>query len=527
MRRLVLLAVGLLAGALPNVSHAKTLVYCAEASPDTFDPAIASGVRDASATAIYNRLVEFVPGTTSVGPGLAERWDVSADGLEYTFHLRQGVKFQSSEGFTPSRDMNADDVIFSFDRQVNPSSPYYRYAGRPYTYFEGVGMPQLIRKWQRVDDLTVKLVLTKPYPATIANLAMDFGSIVSKEYAGKLAAAGAMLDLASKPIGTGPFRLVAYQDDATIRYVANDSYWKGRPKIDNLVFAITTDPTVRWERLKAGECQVMSYPNPADLDAIRSQAGIKVMQREGLNTGYLAFNTQQKPFYDPRVRKALIKAIDRKAIVDVIFRGTGVVAKNPLPPTSWAYDNSTVDEPYDPEAARQELQAAGVKELKMKIWAMPVQRPYNPNARRMAEMIQADLAKVGVDAEIVTYEWAEYLKRSADVGRDGAMMFGFTGDNGDPDNFLTVPLGCAGVPATNRANWCYPPFDELLQKASVMSDQNERAQLYHQAQAIFKDQAPWLTIAHSIVSIPMSTKVTGYVMDPFDHKDFSSVDLAE
>jgi dipeptide transport system substrate-binding protein len=227
------------------------------------------------------------------------------------------------------------------------------------------------------------------------------------------------------------------------------------------------------------------------------------------------------------VRRALIKAIDRKAIVSAIFQGAGVVARNPLPPTAWAYADETPDYPYDPDAARQELQAAGVSGLKMKVWAMPVQRPYNPNARRMAEMIQADLAQVGVDVEIVSYEWGEYLSRSRSRDRDGALMFGFTGDNGDPDNFLSVPLGCAGVPNTNRANWCYPPFDNLLKQASAISDQTERNRLYHAAQAIFADQAPWVTIAHSIVSIPMSTKVTGYVMDPFDHKDFSTVDIAE
>jgi dipeptide transport system substrate-binding protein len=524
---LSLAAVAILLMAQPPAAEAKTLVYCAEASPDTFDPAIASGVRDASATAIYNRLVEFRPGTTSVGPGLAESWEVSPDGLQYTFHLRRGVKFQATDEFTPTRDMNADDVIFTFDRQMNPANPYHTYADRPYVYFEGVGMPKLISGWRKIDDYTLVLTLPAPHAPMIANLAMDFGSVMSKEYADFLAAKGRMKDLATKPVGTGPFRLVDYKQDETIRYAANDTYWKGRPKIDDLIFSIAIDANVRWEMLRTGACQIMSYPNPADVAAIKAEPGIKVMEREGLNTGYLAFNTTQKPFDDPRVRKALVKAIDRKAIVDAIFQGAGVVAKNPLPPTSWAYADETIDYPYDPDAARQELQAAGVSGLKMKVWAMPVQRPYNPNARRMAEMIQADLAKVGVDVDIVSYEWGEYLSRSRAPDRDGAVMFGFTGDNGDPDNFLSVPLGCAGVPNTNRANWCYPPFDDLLKQAATISDLAERTKLYHEAQAVFADQVPWLTIAHSIVSIPMSAKVTGYVMDPFDHKDFSTVDIAE
>jgi dipeptide transport system substrate-binding protein len=211
----------------------------------------------------------------------------------------------------------------------------------------------------------------------------------------------------------------------------------------------------------------------------------------------------------------------------VVFQGSGIIAKNPIPPTSWAYNDDTVNDPFDPEAARRELAAAGVSNLSMKVWAMPVQRPYNPNARRMAELIQADLARIGVTVKIVSYEWGEYLARSRGVDRDGALLFGFTGDNGDPDNFLSVPLGCAGVPGTNRANWCYEPYDDLLKKAATISDTAERARLYKQAQAIFKEQAPWVTIAHSIVSMPMSSRVTNYVMDPFDHHDFSAVEIDE
>ena len=510
-----------------GAAHAKTFVYCTEVSPDTFDPAIASGTRDASATAIYNRIIEFEPGTTRVRPGLAERWDVSDDGLEYTFHLRRGIKFHAVDGFTPTRDFNADDVIFSFDRQADAANPYYTYAKRPYFYYDGMGMPKLVEGWRKIDYHTLALRLKTPHSPMLATLAMDFASIVSKEYADKLLAGGDPLDLALKPVGTGPFMLADYQQDAVIRYRSNPDYWRGKPKIDDLVFAVVTDASVRWEKLRAGECDLMPYPSPADLDAMRNEPGIKVMQQEGLNTGYLAFNTMQKPFDDPRVRKAIDMAIDKKAIVDAVFGATGKVAKNPVPPTAWAYSHATQDDVFDPEAARRALADAGVSDLHMKLWAMPVQRPYNPNASRMAVMIQQDLARIGVTVEIVTYEWAEYLARSKTVDRDGAMLFGFTGDNGDPDNFLSVPLGCAGVGGTNRANWCNPQFDALLKKAAMIVDMDERAKLYDEAQKIFKQEVPWVTIAHSVVSIPMRDRVMNYVMDPFDHHDFSSVDIRE
>jgi dipeptide transport system substrate-binding protein len=193
----------------------------------------------------------------------------------------------------------------------------------------------------------------------------------------------------------------------------------------------------------------------------------------------------------------------------------------------WSYKQDTVDDPYDPDGAKKLLDEAGVKDLKMKIWAMPVQRPYNPNARRMAELIQADFAKVGVTAEIVSYEWGEYLKRSAAKDRDGALLMGWTGDNGDPDNFLNVLLGCDGLGGTNRAQWCNKEFDDLVKKAATISDQAERTKLYEQAQAIFKDQAPWATIAHSVITVPMAKKVQGFVMDPLGHHQFNNVDVTE
>jgi dipeptide transport system substrate-binding protein len=193
----------------------------------------------------------------------------------------------------------------------------------------------------------------------------------------------------------------------------------------------------------------------------------------------------------------------------------------------WSYNDAVVDDPYDPEAAKAMLEAEGVKDLSMKIWAMPVQRPYNPNARRMAELIQADFAKVGVKAEIVSYEWGEYLERSKDVKRDGAVLLGWTGDNGDPDNFLATLLGCDAVGGANRAQWCYEPFNELIQKAKVTSDMAERTKLYEEAQVVFKEQAPWATIAHSVVFEPISTKVGDYKIDPMGGHIFYGVTLAD
>ncbi|TCO71218.1 ABC transporter substrate-binding protein [Rhodovulum euryhalinum] len=521
---------GVLALVGTGAAMAQTLVYCSEGSPEGFDPALytAGTTFDASSHPVYNRLMEFETGTTNVVPGLAESVEVSEDGLEYTFKLREGVKFHANDSFTPTRDFNADDVIFTFERQWKADNPYNQVSGGTWEYFNGMSMPDLIKSIEKVDDTTVKFVLNRPEAPFIANMAMDFASIQSKEYADAMLEAGTPEMLNQKPVGTGPFTFVAYQKDAVIRYAKNPDYWKeGLPKVDNLVFAITPDASVRYQKLKAGECHVMPYPNPADVQAMKDDPEINVLQQEGLNVGYLAYNSQMPPFDNPKVRKALNMAIDKQAIIDVVFQGSGQIAKNPIPPTMWSYNEAVEDDAYDPEAAKAMLAEEGVTDLSMKVWAMPVQRPYNPNARRMAELIQADFAEIGVGVEIVSYEWGEYLERSSAVDRDGAVLLGWTGDNGDPDNFLAVLLGCDGVGGSNRAQWCHQPFEDVIQKAKVTADVAERTALYEEAQVIFKDQAPWATIAHSVVFMPVRPEVEGYKVHPLGGHIFTEVGLAE
>ena len=512
-----------------SAASAQSLVYCSEGSPEGFDPALytAGTTFDASSHPIYDKLVEFKTGTTEVVPGLAESWEVSEDGLTVTFSLRQGVQFHSNDQFTPSRDLNADDIIFSFDRQGNPENPYNSVSGGTFEYFQSMSMPDLIESIEKVDDYTVRFNLTRPEAPFIANMAMDFASILSKEYADAMMEAGTPEMLNQQPIGTGPFIFQAYQKDAVIRYLRNDEYWGEPAKVEALIFAITPDASVRYQKVQAGECHIMAYPNPADVQAMKDAENIVVMEQEGLNVGYLAYNTNMEPFDNPNVRKALNMAIDKQAIIDVVFQGSGQIAKNPIPPTMWSYNDAVEDDAYDPEAAKAMLEEEGVTDLSMKIWAMPVQRPYNPNARRMAELMQEDFAQVGVDVEIVSYEWGEYLERSKAEDRDGAVLLGWTGDNGDPDNFLAVLLGCDAVGNSNRANWCYEPFDELVQEAKTLPTQEERTPLYEEAQVVFKEQAPWATIAHSVVFMTMRPEVEGYVVHPLGGHIFNQVGLSD
>ncbi|MCR4268483.1 ABC transporter substrate-binding protein [Nitratireductor sp. ZSWI3] len=529
-KKLTLAAALTAATVLSGAASAKTFVYCSEGSPEGFDPGLytAGTTFDAAAHTVYNRLLEFKPGTTETEPGLAESWEISDDGLEYTFKLRPGVKFQTTDFFTPTRDLNADDVIFSFERQLKADHPWHQYvAGAAWEYFNGMGFPDLIESIEKVDDMTVRFKLKQKEAPFLANVAMPFASIVSKEYADKLEADGQMQTLNQQPLGTGPFEFVAYQTDAVIRYRAHDDYWGGKQKIDDLVFAITTDASVRYQKLKAGECHLMPFPNAADVAEMKADPNLKVMEQEGLNVAYLAYNTTQEPFDKVEVRKALNMAINKEAIVDAVFQGQATPAKNPIPPTMWSYNEAIEDDAYDPEAAKKMLEEAGVSNLSMKVWAMPVARPYMLNARRAAELIQSDFEKIGVKVEIVTYEWAEYLDRSKAKDRDGAVMLGWTGDNGDPDNFLHTLLGCDAVGGNNRAQWCNEEFNDLVLKAKAATDQAERTKLYEQAQEVFKREAPWATLDHSLSVVPMRKEVEGFHQSPLGDFAFEGVDLVE
>jgi dipeptide transport system substrate-binding protein len=390
-----------------------------------------------------------------------------------------------------------------------------------------MNMPKLLKSVEKVDDYTVRFTLNQPEAPFLSDLAMEYAAIISKEYADAMLKAGTPERVDQEPVGTGPFYLVHYQKDAVIRYKAWPKFWGGKAKIDDLVFAITPDASVRWAKLQKGECHIMPYPNPADLDAMRKDPNIKVLEQPGLNVGYLAYNTTKKPFTDKRVRQALNMAINKKAIVEAVFLGTGVPAKNPIPPTIWSYDDSIQDYPYDPEQAKKLLAEAGYPNgFETDLWAMPVQRPYNPNARRIAELMQADLAKVGVTAKIVSYEWGEYRKR-AQNGEHMMAQLGWTGDNGDPDNFLHTLLGCdsAKTNGSNIAKWCYKPFDDLVVKAKHISDQAQRAELYKQAQKIFHEEAPWFVVAHSVQYKPMRKEVIDFKLSPFGRHNFYGVDL--
>lgn len=522
---LVLLA-GAGAGAGAGAAQAKTLVFCSEGTPDFFNPWLST-----SATAydvgdhVYGRLVRNERGTMKLVPDLAERWEMSDDGRTYTFHLRRGVKWQETPEFKPTREFTSADVVFTFERMLKPDHPFHRVSGGLYPFFNIQDLSELIEAVEAVDDHTVRFRLRRPDAPFISNIGYYAAVIQSAEYAEHVAKRGTPEKLDLEPVGTGPFQIVQYQKDVLVRFRPFKGYWGAPSPLSQLVFSITPDPSVRFAKLRRGECHVMSYPNQADLPAMRADPNIVVMSRTNSNISYLSLNTEKPPLNDRRVRQAINMAIDRRAIIEHVYLGQAVQARNPIPPDVWTYNEATPDWPHDPERAKALLAEAGLADgFDMDLWAMSVSRAYNPNARRMAEMMQADLAKVGIRARIVTYEWGEYTKRLRGGEHMAALMGLSTLD--EPNDILYGLLSCdAARIGVNYARWCHKPYDDLVVAARSTIDREERAEMYRRAQLVFHEEAPWVPIAHAAVPTPVRREVVDFRPNPASRFDFHGVDL--
>lgn len=529
MSRIVGIAAAAALALAASAGQAKTLVFCSEGSPEALNPQFVSTTTGMNAgRPIFDNLVEFAPGSTRIVPGLAESWTISPDGLAYTFVLRENVSFHASATFRPTRSLNGDDVLFSFLRQWKGDHPYHAVSSARYDYFNDLGLADLLDGIDRLDGRTVRFRLKRPEAPFLANLALPFTAIQSAEYADHLLRQGRPEQLDLAPIGTGPFAFVAFKKDVALQYRVFAEHWRGRQPIDTLVFAITPNAAVRLTKLRAGECHVMAFPNPADVDQIEADPALRLLRQEGLNIGYLALNVTKPPFDDLRVRRAINMAIDKAAIVDAVYGGAGVVAKNPIPPTLWSYNEDVREYPFDPAEARRLLGEAGLAGgFETDLWYMPVSRPYNPNGKRMAEMIQVDLRKLGIRLRLVTEEWSQY-RAKLQAGVAPMALFGWTGDNGDPDNFLGLLLGCTSARpgGNNVAKWCDAQYDGLVTEARYRPDQSVREGLYRAAQVIAKAQAPWVPLAHSVVHMAVRKEVSGFRMDPLGRHSFTGVDLA-
>ncbi len=502
--------------ALPLLAQADTtLRFCAAGSPKTFDPAMTdSGIDHITHLPIFGNLVEVKRGGDQYIPGLATSWSVSTDGLAYTFELRRGVAWQSSEAFKPTREFNADDVMFTFGRLLNrqdgPGSAFAKALPGVSPYVASFGWEKLIQKVEKLGDYQVRITLAERDASFVHALTLAFAAIESAELGAQLLKAGTPQRLAQLPIGTGPFQLKSFRADAVIRYVKHPGWWRKdeKPRADQLVFAITPDATVRAQRLKRDECDIAYPVGPAEQAELAKNPGMKFATAPGMNVGVLAYNTKRPALAKLEVRQALDMAIDRAAIVRTVYGDAGSLATTVVPTANWAHDATLKAAPHDPAKARELLQKAGVLPLNITLWAMPVTRVYNPNGQLMAQMIQADWAKVGVTARIVTYEWGEYLRR-IDAGEHDAALSGW---NGDPEPAGTMGQLACGA-ASGTGGWCSPAYDKLLAEARQALKQEDRKALYGKAQRLVLEQLPWTPMAYGRPAVPQRAAVKGFVLD--------------
>jgi len=387
---------------------------------------------------IYEALVAYQDESTALEPGLAESWEIAADGKTYTFHLRKGVMFHDGTPF------NADAVVFSIGRMMKERKLKFFSRDwdvppqeRPPEYWVSMEMDDTVESIEAVDDYTVVFKLKRVEAPFLANMGMDFADIISPT-----AFTNNPTEFLRNPVGTGPFKFVEWIKDDRIVLEKNENYWdkSGGPYLDKLVFRTIPENSVRFLELKAGNIHICQFPNPADIPLAKQDPNLKLVSQPGMNIGYLSFNHTKKLWQNIHMRRAIVYAINRQAIVDNIYQGMGQVAKNPIPPTMWGYNDEIEDFPYDPEKAKLELAEAGypgAQDLpEITLWSMPVPRPYNPEGLKVGVAMISDLAKVGIRARIVSYDWGTYLKRQREQPKDmDLFQLGWTGDNGDPDNF--------------------------------------------------------------------------------------------
>jgi peptide/nickel transport system substrate-binding protein len=455
---------------------------------------------------VYDCLVLYDLGATTIRPGLAESWDISDDGLEYTFHLRQGVNFHDGAPF------NADAVVTWYN-SIDEGAPGSQYDATKMVY-----MADFITDWidtvEAVDEHTVKMTLPRPYAPLLANLAIPISSIVSPT----VVAMG--LDKAAvNPSGTGAFKLANPDDwvrDSQMVLMANPDYWGGAPKVDQLIIKVVPEGSTRLQQVETGEADIAWALTPEDIERSRDNPDLVVVEDAGLNTNCVEFNVTKDPFTSKEVRQALNFAINKQELSDGLYNGNMVPAGGVLPPVDWAFNPDLQSYPYDPDKARELLASAGYDESKpltFTFMAYTIPRGYNPVGDRLATAIQEYWSEVGVQADIQTAEWTQYrADRRADMFQ--CSLSGWQGDNGDPDNFLYSLLAGDSKGAGNTAFYENPDVDDLLTQAQEVSDQDERKQLYYKAEQMIVDDAPWAFLGYQKHQVVTRANITDFQLQP-------------
>ncbi len=481
----------------------KTLVIAVAADPKALDP---ERVLDNTAgfimAAVYDGITHYGEGTTDIAPGLAEKWDISTDSMTYTFHLRQGTKFHDGS------DFNADAWVSELDRIINKDNANYIFkeAGVQSFAEDTYG---LITSYKKTDDSTVEVQLKSSFAPFLANLAMVWSGVVSQ----KALADG--VDLMTTPVGTGPFAFVEWARNDHVTLKANPGYWGGTPKLDSLIYQVVPEASVRVLKIQNNEIQIIADITTDDIPALKNAQGVKLIQQPGLTVNGVSISCDVKPFDDVRIRQAMNYAVNKEEMIGALYAGLGTVMNSAMPPTEWAYDKSLEPYTFDKQKAMDLLSQAGWKDgTEVTLLAYSNPRGYNPAGGKMAVAIQQYLGDVGIKVKIETLEWGSFLDKRRSFNWEGLAMAGWSGDNGDPDNFLYALYGAAAIPINNSSRWKDDQNDKILIEARETTDHAKRVDLYMQSQKIIHDAAPWIWLNYTTFTRAIRDNVNGYVLNP-------------
>jgi len=505
-RRGALAVAGALALGLAAPAGAQTppgvLVVGQIAEPKSLDPAVDTAVNDFRILMnVYDGLVRYKSGTLEVEPALAESWEISEDGTEYTFDLREDVSFHDGTPF------DAEAVVFNFERMLNEDHPYYDTGPFPLSFFFSA-----VENVEATGEMTVKFTLNAPYAPFLSNLAYPTGLIVSpaavKEHGD---------EFGRHPSGTGPFKFVEWISNQRVVVERNADYWDGAPELEAVVFRPITDANTRTAEMLSGGIDVMVEVPPVSLSEFEGP-GFTVHEQAGPHVWFLILNAKEGPFADKRVRQAANYAIDKKAIVNDILEGTAEVAAGPTPPAfAWAYNDSLEPYPHDPDKARALLAEAGVGDGTELTFYVTEGGSGMLDPVPMGTKIQADLEAVGFDVAIETFEWNTFLGK-VNPGLEGkADMAEMAWMTNDPDTLPFLTLRTEAWPDAGGFNSGYysnPEVDKLLERARRSTDQAERARLYKEMQEIVREDAPWVFVANWKQNAVTSDRVENFRLEP-------------
>jgi peptide/nickel transport system substrate-binding protein len=453
---------------------------------------------------MYDGLTAYKRGTTEVGPSLAEKWEISDDAKTYTFHLTQGVKFHDDT------DFNADAAVAWLDRLLNKSNAHYYGNQKGIDSYVDFTFGE-VASYKKSDDSTLEVTMKQPHAAFLASLAMVWSGVTSPAAVEKYG-----YDLQKNPVGTGPFSFVEWVPNDHITVKKNPNYWGGKPHLDKVILQIVPEPSTQLLKLKSGEVQIITDPAPESIADIKKDSKLQLLTQPGLTVLGVALPVDHAPYSDKRVRQALNYAIDKDDICQHLFAGLAEPMGAPEPKVEWAYDETLSPFKYDPEKAKSLLKEANFDTSKeLTFWVYGTTRSYNPaGGTRVATALQGYWGKVGINVKLQQLEWGAFLSKSRDPKLSDMALTGWSGDNGDPGNFVTSLYGTSGIPEANQSHYSVPDVDKLLDQAEAEPDHDKRSDLYEKAQGIIWSDCPWVWLVSTTQTKALSAKVHGLTLNP-------------